>query len=36
MSKLIHQLYLENKISKKVAMLLLDTYSKSKERRRVY
>lgn len=36
MSKLIYKLYNENKISKEIAILLLDTYDKSKERRRVY
>ncbi len=36
MTSLIYKLYRENKISKKIAMLLLDTYNKSKERRRVY
>jgi len=36
MTKLIYKLYSENKISKEIAMLLLDTYDKSKKNRRVY
>ena len=36
MSKLIYKLYSENKISKDIAMLLLDAYDKSKKNRRVY
>ena len=35
MSKLIYKLYQENKISREIAMLLLDTYDKSKKNRRV-
>ena len=36
MSKLIYKLYSENKISKEIAMLLLDAYDKSKKNRKVY
>jgi len=36
MSKLIYKLYSENKISQEIAMLLLETYEKSKRNRRVY
>ena len=35
MTSLIYKLYRERKISKKIAMQLLDQYHKSKERRRV-
>ena len=36
MNRLIHKLYYEDKITKEVAMLLLDQLSKSKEKRRYY
>jgi hypothetical protein len=36
MNKLIHQLYYDDKITKEVAMLLLDQLNKSKEKRRYY
>ena len=36
MNNLIHKLYREDKITKEVALLLLDRLRKSKERRRYY
>ncbi len=36
MSRLIYDLYYANKISKEIAMQLLDQYQKTKERRRQY